>query len=208
VELLLLNPAAPTWAERLAMRLLQLGALAVVLAVSTTIAFELDRFFVPKELVLHGTALLTGLLLLLRAVGRLPLQGRVDLLLAVYLLVSALSAAMATNNWLALRALAVSASGIVLFYAGRALRQAGLGRPLLGALAVAVVVVAVTALLQTYGLDTPAFAENRAPGGTLGNRNFVAHAAAFGLPLLLLAALRARRRAAFTAAASMAELDS
>ena len=28
--------------------------------------------------------------------------------------------------------------------------------------------------------------------GTLGNRNFVAHIAAFGLPLVLLAALRAR----------------
>jgi hypothetical protein len=37
------------------------------------------------------------------------------------------------------------------------------------------------------------FAINRAPGGTLGNRNFVAHLAAIGLPLCLLASLRAKR---------------
>jgi O-antigen ligase len=194
-------PAPPpaTLGPRMALRVMQLGALAVVLAVSTTIAFELDRFFVPKELVLHLAAFLAGLLML-RTVGRLLRCTRVDLLLAAYLALSALSAIMATNRWLALRALAVSASGILLFLVARSLRQAGLARPLLGALAVAVVLVAMTSLLQTYGLDTPAFAENRAPGGTLGNRNFVAHAAAFGLPLLLLAALRARRRAGFIAA--------
>src|SRR5437763_833790 len=61
----------------------------------------------------------------------------------------------------------------------------------LGAVAV---VVAVTSLLQTYGLDITLFSENRSPGGTLGNRNFVAHAAAFGLPLVLFAAIGARRR--------------
>jgi O-antigen ligase len=196
-----LAPAGATLGPRMELRVMQLGALAVVLAVSTTIAFELDRFFVPKELVLHVAAFLAGLLVL-RTVGRALRFTRVDLLLSAYLGLSALSAVMATNRWLALRALAVSASGILLFLVARSLRQAGLARPLLGALAVAVVLVAVTSLLQTYGLDTPAFAENRAPGGTLGNRNFVAHAAAFGLPLLLLAALRARRRAGFVAAST------
>ncbi|MCU1245256.1 MAG: hypothetical protein JWN02_1166 [Acidobacteria bacterium] len=192
-------PPPPTFGPRMALRVMQLGALGVVLAVSTTIAFELDRFFVPKELVLHLAAFLAGLLVL-RTVGRTLQFTRVDLLLAAYLALGALSAVMATNRWLALRALAVSASGILLFLVARSLRQVGLARPLLGALAVAVVLVAMTSLLQTYGLDTPAFAENRAPGGTLGNRNFIAHAAAFGLPLLLLAALRARRRAGFIAA--------
>src|SRR5437764_6221106 len=80
------------------------------------------------------------------------------------------------------------------------MRGAGLAVPLVAALAAAVVAVAVTALLQTYGLETTLFSENRSPGGTLGNRNFVAHAAAFGLPLVLLAALGAQRRFALGAA--------
>jgi O-antigen ligase len=50
-----------------------------------------------------------------------------------------------------------------------------------------------TALLQAYGLRLELFAPNRAPGGTLGNRNSVAHLAALGLPLVLLCALWARR---------------
>ena len=48
--------------NRLALRILQAGAIAVVLVVTTLNVFELDRFFVPKELVLHVTAVLAGLL--------------------------------------------------------------------------------------------------------------------------------------------------
>jgi len=179
----------------LALRTVQVGAVAVVLAVTTFHVFELDRFFVPKELVLHVTAVLAGLLAI-RGLWRMSVT-RVDLLLAGYLALSALSAVMATNRWLAMRALAVTASSILLFWIARALRDAGLARPLLGALALAVVAAAATSLLQTYGLDIDFFSVNRAPGGTLGNRNFVAHVAAFGFPLLLLCALRAQRRGTY-----------
>src|SRR3954447_11465144 len=86
----------------LALREVQIGAIAVVVAVTTFHAFELDRFFVPKELVLHAAAALAGLLAL-RALWRTNLT-RVDLLLAGYLGLSALSALMATNRWLAFRA--------------------------------------------------------------------------------------------------------
>jgi hypothetical protein len=180
---------------RLALRVLQIGAIAVILAVTTFHAFELDRFFVPKELVLHVVAALAGLLTM-RALWRTSLT-RIDLLLAGYLALSALSALFATNRWLAFRALAVTASSILLFWIARTLRDAGLARPLLGALALAVLVAAATSLLQTYGLNLEIFSESRAPGGTLGNRNFVAHVAAFGFPLLLLCALRAERRATY-----------
>ncbi len=181
--------------ERLALRVMQIGAIAVVLAATTFNAFELDRFFVPKELVLHVTAVLAALLAF-RAIRRVPMT-RVDLLLVLYLGVSVLSAAFATNRWLAMRALAISASGVLLFWTARALAAAGLGRPLLNALALAVVVTCLTSLLQTYGLDLSLFSENRVPGGTLGNRNFVAHVAAFGFPLLLLVALGAERTRSF-----------
>jgi O-antigen ligase len=181
--------------NRLAMRIIQIGAIAVVLAVTTFHAFDLDRFFVPKELVLHLTAVLAGLLVM-HLLWRMAVT-RVDLLLAGYLVLSALSALMATNRCLGLRALAVSASSVLLFWIARALRDAGLARPIVGALALAVVIAAITSLLQTYGLNIDLFSETRAPGGTLGNRNFVAHVAAFGFPLLLLGALRARLRGGY-----------
>ena len=168
--------------------MLQAGAIAVVLAASAYTLFDLDRFFVPKELVLHLTALLAGLFTF-----RHVRAGSRDRLLLAFLGLSALSALFATNRWLGLRALALSASAILIFFTARAVREAGLGRPLLNVLAFAVVLAAATSLVQAYGIHLDLFASTRAPGGTLGNRNFVAHAAAFGFPLVLLAAIRARR---------------
>jgi O-antigen ligase len=173
-----------------ALRILQIGAIVVVLVATTQTAFDLDRFLVPKELVLHVTACLAAL----AAFGGIRRMAftRVDLFLILYLLLSAVSAATATNRWLGFRALAVSASGVLIFWTARALRDAGLERPLLNALAIAVVIAAITSLLQAYGMRIPLFAVTRVPGGTLGNRNFVAHVAAFGLPLFFLVALRSR----------------
>jgi O-antigen ligase/polysaccharide polymerase Wzy-like membrane protein len=177
-------------AERVALRVMQAGAIAVVLAASTHKSFELDRFFVPKELALHISALAAGLLAL-RSIRRIMLS-RLDLLLIGYLLLSAVSTVTATNQWLALRAVAISASGMALFWTARALRESGLSRSLIHGLAISVVVAAMTSLLQAYGVRIDLFSLNRAPGGTFGNRNFVAHVAAFGLPVCLLAALWAR----------------
>src|SRR5205085_6026495 len=97
----------PTRAERAALRIVQLGALAIVLVATTQRIFDLDRFFVPKELVLHVTAALSGLLLVRRI--------RIDSLLLGFLGVSLFSSLFATNGWLAGRAVAITASGIVLF---------------------------------------------------------------------------------------------
>ena len=181
----------PTRAQRAALRVLQAGAVAVVLAASTYRVFELDRFFVPKELVLHGTAVGAGVLCL--ASARRARAGRVDVLLALFVALGAASAVFAANPWAAGRALAVGASGVVVFWSARALARAGLGGPLLAGLALAVAVGAATSLAQAYGARSDFFSLNRAPGGTLGNRNSVAHLCAFGLPLLLVCGVRARR---------------
>jgi hypothetical protein len=180
---------------RLALRALQAGALAVVLAASTYKVFELDRYFVPKEVALHITALLAGLLIA-RAYGR-GRRDRVDTLFIVYLSISALSAIFATNHWLAIRSLTISVSSVTIFWVARTLRDHQLSRPVLSALALAVIAATVTALMQTYGVQTDLFSINRAPGGTLGNRNFVAHIAALGLPIVLLGALQAKNRRAY-----------
>jgi hypothetical protein len=176
---------------RFALRILQLGAVAIVLAAVTWREFELDRFFVPKELVLHVTALLAAGALL-RGARELRFT-RVDALLGGFLLLSALSALLATNGWVAMRAFAISVSGVAIFWSARAVAGAGLARPLLSALALAVVAGTATSLLQTYGVRSDFFSINRAPGGTFGNRNFIAHLAAFGLPVVLFAGLAARR---------------
>ncbi|HVG24411.1 MAG TPA: O-antigen ligase family protein [Thermoanaerobaculia bacterium] len=181
----------------MALRVLQIGAIAVVLVATVHPSFDLDRFLVPKELVLHVTALIAGAL-----TWRFRQLARADYALLGFLLLSALSLAAATNPWLAFRALALSVSSYVIFRAARAVPA----EPLLNALALAVVLAAVTALLQAYGIWLPFFTENRAPGGTLGNRNFVGHAAAFGLPLVLLAAMRGRRLAPFGVAIVTAAL--
>ena len=181
-------PPPESHGEGFALRVIQIGSIAAVLAVTTFNAFELDRFFVPKELALHLTALLAGFV----AFRALREASRVDLLLGGFLILSTISTLFATNHWLAIRALTISTSGVLLFWSARAIRNAGLEKPLLGGLALAVVIAAITALAQAYGIDITLFSENRSPGGTLGNRNFIAHVAAFGSPLLLLAALRAR----------------
>ena len=189
----------PMTAERAAMRVVQAGAIAVVLAALPYKTFDLDRYFVPKELVLGLTATAAALLLLAHRDTHKPAVSRVDVLLFVFLGLSAASSWFAPNGWLAWRALAISLAGILIFWTTRGLSRAGLGHQVLGAIALAVVVAAGTSLFQAYGGHGDLLSLNRAPGGTLGNRNFVAHLAAIGLPVLVLIILDTRRFIAFLA---------
>ncbi|MGH7647381.1 MAG: hypothetical protein ACREND_04645, partial [Gemmatimonadaceae bacterium] len=118
-----MEDARRSWTYAAALALIAAGALAVALAVLPYKTFDLDRFFVPKELVLHGAAALTALVLLSRA-RRLEMT-RVDTLLVSFLGLSVVSAALATNWWVASRALAVSLSGVTVFWCARAIAQAG-----------------------------------------------------------------------------------
>lgn len=181
----------PTGRDRLALHLLQLGAIAVVLLALPYKAFDLDRYFVPKELVLHVCAATTALLCI--STRRRITLTVVDVFLGAFLLSGLVSLLFATNLWAAERALAISLSGAALFWVASALRGVGLVRPLIVALAFAVVIGAATSLAQAYGVQSEYFSLNRAPGGTFGNRNFVAHLAAIGSPVVVLAALTARR---------------
>src|SRR4051812_35379002 len=106
--------SAPSSRDRLALRVLQVGAVAIVLASMPYKAFDLDRYFVPKELVLHLCAAV-GALLCIGNRKRLTATV-VDALLAVFLLVSLVSAALAINVWAAERAFAISLSGAMLFW--------------------------------------------------------------------------------------------
>lgn len=177
-----------------AVRVLQAGAIAVVLAAVPYKTFELDRFFVPKELLLGITAALTTLLCVSR-MKRLSLS-RADELLALWLLLGIVSALFAVNWWLAERAVGVALSGVACFWCARTLSRSGHSRGLVSALALAGIVGAVTALLQAYGVSSEFVSLNRSPGGTFGNRNFMAHLCVITLPALLFAGVRAPSRAA------------
>ena len=184
----------PLAERRAATWILQAGAIAVVLAAAPYKTFELDRFFVPKEVLLNVTAGIATLLCVARA-RRLSLS-RADELLALWLMLGVASAMFATNWWLAERAAVVSLAGVACFWCARALARSGQSRQLVAALAVAGIVGAITALLQAYGVTSEFVSLNRAPGGTFGNRNFMAHLCAITLPALLFSGVRASSREA------------
>ncbi len=177
--------------DRIIRLVIQTGLILVVIAAIPYKVFELDRYFVPKELVLHAAALIIALTLVARR--RSLSFDIVDGLIAFFLLWSVASAIFATNHWVAQRSVAISVSGAVIFWGARSVAARGSYRPILVAAAIAAVCAAAFSLAQAYGLETEYFSANRAPGGTLGNRNFVAHVAVIGLPSLVWCTVTARR---------------
>lgn len=170
---------------------LGIGTIAAALAVVASPLFDLDRFTVPKETALLGSALLAGCLILAR-VSQIRL-GVVDLSLAAVVGTSAVSALLATNHWTSARSFGVIAAGATVFWASRFVAQQIGRRFLLGLVVLAIVAAASTGLAQAYGWSSPLWAGTRAPGGTLGNRNFLAHLAVIGVPLAGWLLVRARR---------------
>jgi len=120
--------SAPSLAERAALVALQVGAIAVVVAAAVYKQFELDRFFVPKELVLHVVATVAALCCLARA--RALRLSRVDQLLGLFLALGLVSALFATNWWAAGRAVALSLSGAACFWCARVVARAGFAQQL------------------------------------------------------------------------------
>src|SRR5688572_7879970 len=115
-------------ADRISLATVIVGALAVVLLALPYKAFDLDRFFVPKELALHATAAIAGLIALARRPR--PTLTRVDTFLVAFVVLSVISALFAENWWVATRALAITASGVTVFWVARALAVAGYERML------------------------------------------------------------------------------
>src|SRR6476469_1910300 len=95
--------------DRLALYVLQFGALAVVLAALPYKAFDLDRYFLPKELVLIVCASVAAINCIGRR-RRITVRA-IDMLLAAFLVFSIISAVLSTTRGAAERALAISLSG-------------------------------------------------------------------------------------------------
>lgn len=182
-----------TWPQRLAMLCIWLGAVGVVLATLPYKSFELDRHFVAKEVALHLSATLAALCALV-GVTRLRIT-RIDSLLIAFLGLSALSGLWAPNWWNAARTFAISFSSVLLFWAASVAGRGRLRSPLFVGLTVAMLAGVATALAQAYGVVGDYASLSRAPGGTFGNRNFMAHLAVICAPMLIYLTIRARQRA-------------
>ncbi|MCY1019670.1 O-antigen ligase family protein [Pyxidicoccus sp. MSG2] len=150
-----------------------------------------DRFTLPKGLLFHAAALLTGVACL--AVPRRWRLDEVDLAGLAFAGLGALSAlVVAHNKWLALGALGVTLSGTLLFLAARVVAGEGRREELLLTVAVGVGVLALSVVLEAYGLLDGLSPEKRAPGGLLGHRNRAAHLLVLALPVLWRGLARAR----------------
>jgi O-antigen ligase len=166
-----------------ALAALAVAAIGAALGVVNYRSFDLDRFFVPKELALHLGALGMALFVMSRRERRAWTAA--DLALAAWLGFSVISMFGATSGWHAMRALALSASSAIVYWCASTLRASGRERAVVVILCLAISLAGASALAQAYGFVLQSFATNRAPGGTLGNRNFVAHVAAMALPMIL-----------------------
>lgn len=196
-----MHSAPPSRLAQLNLLLFTAGALAVILFVLPYRTFELDRFFIPKEAVLHAVALLGGLIACI-GLRQLRLTSTDDVLL-IYLLFSTIAGVLAPNGWLALRAVSITVASLVVYWTCRRLSGEGLARAMIVVLVLGTLAGALTALLQAYGVTSDLFSLSRAPGGTFGNRNFMAHLAAIGLPLVVALTLQARNRVGGVAGAAV-----
>lgn len=195
------QPEPGRWTGPTLLAGLGVAALGAALAAVPYKPFELDRFFVPKELALHLGALVMAVAVTARRGARA--WSRLDVALAAWLLLSVVSLFGATSIAHAWRALGITASGAAIFWAADALRDAKRERGVVRVLAGAAALASLTALAQAYGFTSDLFSLSRAPGGMLGNRNFVAHVAAITLPAIvwLTATARSSPRALLGAAA-------
>ncbi len=182
------------------------GVLACAMAAAAGAADNAERFAYPREIVLHLAAAAAAALTLLGA--RRIRADHADLLLGVFTLLGVVSGlAVSVNPAYALRATGISVSAALVFWTARTLSEGDVGRSasFTRMAALAAVVVAVTALLDAYGVLDLSLA-GRAPGGLFGNRNRMAHFVALGLPVAMLHAARARGTRALGWTAALAAM--
>lgn len=178
-------PYAPATAE-----VLQLGMLLCAVVWMNT-GLGSDNFIVPKLLVLTAAAFAAAGLLLAEA--RSVRFERMDGLLLICLVLLIPSTLSAVSQGYAVAAAAAFAASLILFWVSRSLAATGRRSELVGMAVIAIGLLVVSGLLEAYlGLAL----SSRPPGGTIGNRNRLAHLAVMGLPSLALLTAWTRGRVA------------
>lgn len=172
---------------------LSLGLLGSILAFFPTTMLPAERFALPQEMVLHLAALVSALLALLAANSG-PQMDEIDLGAGLFVLLGLVSAFSTPNPWLAWRSLGLSASTVLLFWVARGVAWGKHRRTVLWIAALAVGAAAAVALLEAYGALDGLSPPGRRPGGTIGNRNRLAHLLVLALPVVWWGIARTRQR--------------
>lgn len=185
--------AVARWPVQAAAHLLGAALVGAILVALPAAPSDLDRHQLPKETVVHVATWLA--VVLARPFAR-PASARGLVIAGSALVVwSLVSATAAVNPFLAVRAVALTVTGLAALATARRVAAAGHGVALVRWIVLAAVLAAGTGLAQAQGVDSVLFATARAPGGTLGNRNFLGHLMAIALPLAAWVALSAERGA-------------
>ena len=184
------HSAAARWPTRAAAHALGIGLVLAVVAALPTSPSDLDRHQLPKETAVHLATWLA--VVLARPFPAIGLRRAAAWSCLLLLVVTLASIGGATNLWIATRAAALTITGVTAFVTARHLAASGLTDALLGWAAAAAAIGTASGLSQAYGLSSPLFAATRAPGGTFGNRNFMAHFAVLALPIAALTSLGGR----------------
>lgn len=164
------------------------GLLLCTIALLPRVVVLPERFTLAKELVLHAAAVIAiSATLWLR---RLELDDLASGLIAVAVL-SVVSAALANNAWEGMRAAAITLSGVSIFVTVRRLPRPN--HYMITWIAAGASVLAVTVVLEAFGVLKGISSTGRAPGGVMGNRNNAAHMLALALPVVWLAIIKVDR---------------
>lgn len=190
--------AADRWPTRAAAHVLGAGLVVAVLAALPVAPSDLDRHQLPKETLVHIATWLA--VLLARPIPPRGLRPAALFALTALVTITVLSGGLAGNGWLAMRAGSLILTGVAAFVTARHLAARGMASVLLAWCGLAGVAGVATGLAQAYGAQSSLFAATRVPGGTFGNRNFMAHFAAITLPIVMYTALSTRRRRVLGAA--------
>ncbi|HEY0150416.1 MAG TPA: O-antigen ligase family protein [Longimicrobium sp.] len=147
----------------------------------------------PKSLIFQASVLLAACVLLL---GQRTIRlDMLDACVAAVVILGILSAVLnAENRWWAFRGLGLGMSVALAFTTARTVSGAGHGRRLRAGIVVGATLVAGTALLEAYGVLPFLSLPGRAPGGSMGNRNEMAHLLVVALPTAIWYAWTARAR--------------
>lgn len=180
------------WPIRAAAHTLGIGLLLAVLAALPMAPSDLDRHQFPKETLWHAAVFIA--VLLARPWPGLGSRRSQRFALVLFGGWSVITMVVAANPWLAWRAVTLTTTSLIALHTARYVAAAGAASVLIGWAATAAAAGAITGLAQAFGFEHSFFNELRAPGGTLGNRNFLAHIAAAALPVHAYLMVTARRR--------------
>ena len=135
-----------------------------------------ELFFLPKEILLHVTALVAACYLLINPINR---WSWVDGCMVFYFLLSVISMVANSTYSVGWRPIGITASSIILFHVAREVGAERIGFPV----TMLSIFFCSVAMLQAIGWLPDFSLDGRSPGSTLGNRNEAARVAVLFMPI-------------------------